>query len=235
MPHRAVPFALEPLEERQLMSVEIILRRGVFTVIGTRRADTVTMSVNAADPAKLDIREQTRTTDHTTTINIADVHQLILYGYGGDNLLRFDPVRGDVSFGIAFYVGGGNNTIVGGAGPDNVLVLGGTGRNVIYGQGGGDLIYAGEGDDLIYGGDGHDRIYAYGGDDTTLGNSGGDAIYGGTGDDVIFGNSGVDYIEGNGGRDVLSGGSGADTVLSNPKNDITDGDTTDDNPVDFLD
>jgi Ca2+-binding RTX toxin-like protein len=72
--------------------------------------------------------------------------------------------------------------------------------NVLFDDGGSDLLNGGAGDDHMHGGKGHDGCFGGGGNDTINGDAGNDTIYGdggnhvigdGTGDDVLIGGSGT--------------------------------------------
>lgn len=94
---------------------------------------------------------------------------------------------------------------------DNVVV-GGLGRDIIFGR---------SGDDTLDGGSG--RVQHF---DTDLGivsNSASDVIFAGEGNDMLSGNDGVDYLFGQEGDDILTGGGGADTfVFSEGHDTVTD-------------
>jgi hypothetical protein len=110
---------------------------------------------------------------------------------------------------------GRRSVIVGGAGHDELGVLGDAGR--IYGGGGPDLIHGGPGNDRLYGGAGNDLIY---------GGGGGDRLYGGPGNDAIYGGPGNDVIDGGPGNDQIIDKQGATTVFAGPgtnRVDVADG------------
>ncbi len=79
--------------------------------------------------------------------------------------------------------------------------------------GSGDDILVGNGaDNLLDGRSGNDRLTAGNGDDRLYGYSGIDVLRSGGGDDVVFGGVGNDRLEGSYGADVLVGGAGADKI-----------------------
>ncbi|WP_051588326.1 calcium-binding protein [Actibacterium mucosum] len=84
------------------------------------------------------------------------------------------------------------------------ILLGGSGGEVFDGKGGLDLIFAGGGDDTVFGGDGVDII---------LGGAGGDVLNGENGNDIIVGGEGRDEITGGAGDDVLIGQGGTDLFI----------------------
>lgn len=101
-----------------------------------------------------------------------------------------------------------------------------TGRVLVYGQAGADVILftgrittpvwadGGDGDDLIVGGDEVDAFFGGNGNDTLLGGGGDDYLDGGAGNDYLDGGPGNDTLQGGTGYlDVLIGGSGNDVLL----------------------
>lgn len=99
-----------------------------------------------------------------------------------------------------------NNTIVGTAKDDLILV--GGGDDTVDGGAGDDLILAGRGDDSVSGGDGDDLILAGRGDDIIHGGAGDDRVLAGRGDDTVIhveaDNVGTeDYNHGGRGQDML--------------------------------
>ena len=133
-------------------------------------------------------------------------------------------------------VNGGNDTIRGGNGNDEIRGDGDAGRGGAFSEpgrvdGGNDTIYGGAGDDVILGdGDAEGDIFGsqgavIGGNDTIYGGAGNDTIHGDGrslrdgdsdddsgivigGNDVIFGGSGNDTLYGDGGHDILCGEDG---------------------------
>jgi uncharacterized repeat protein (TIGR01451 family) len=101
--------------------------------------------------------------------------------------------------------GPGNDTLNGGGG--NNVIDGLTGRAIITGGPANNTIYGGGGNDLITGstmGSGTDSITGGSGNDTILGGSHTSTIFGGTGNDIIF--------AGSGSHDSVTGGSGEDLI-----------------------
>jgi Ca2+-binding RTX toxin-like protein len=136
-------------------------------------------------------------------------------------------------------LGGGNDTIFGGAGKDVIIlsngnnqvtlglgdstVLGGMGENTIIGGGGNSIILGGGGSDYIADGSGSTFIVGRAGNNTIIGGSGADTLVAGasgsnwatgeTGNDYVDGGSGNALIYGSGGSDTLIGGIGNSTLL----------------------
>lgn len=73
--------------------------------------------------------------------------------------------------------------------------VGGSGRDVIYGNAAANVIRGGPGNDTIHGG------------------AGGDHLRGDLGRDVLLAGGGADTLQGSSGRDMLTGGGGADRFL----------------------
>ncbi len=122
--------------------------------------------------------------------------------------------------------------VIGSTGSSTVTgpISGVTGRVVVFGQGGNDLLSAegfassiefhgGTGDDTLLGGSGDDLLYGEDGADSHVGGLGNDSIYGGTGDDVAQGGDGFDVLVGEDGDDSLDGGLSNDVLLGRGGND----------------
>lgn len=92
------------------------------------------------------------------------------------------------------------------------MLYGGTGNDVLYGDGqveratlrGNDLLYGGDGTDTLYGGAGNDKLWGDEGEDTLFGGSGRDTLsVGGQGTDTLYGGSGADLIALQGARNEV--------------------------------
>lgn len=81
---------------------------------------------------------------------------------------------------------------------------GGTGDDVIYGNGAANR---------LQGRSGNDRLYGRGGNDHLDGRSGNDHLDGGPGNDTLIGGAGNDTLVGGPGDDLLYGGPGTDTAV----------------------
>jgi Ca2+-binding RTX toxin-like protein len=113
---------------------------------------------------------------------------------------------------------------------DDIIIGGGSPRNIIHGLGGNDWIVGnGPAADLIFGDDGNDILYGTELNDSLQGGRGNDKYDGWLGndtiidlswfespfvpnDDVISGNWGDDYIESGFGSDKIQGGPGNDLI-----------------------
>lgn len=105
---------------------------------------------------------------------------------------------------------GADNTLIGNAGSDDIV--GGDGNDTVSGNSGADQIEDNSGTNVLNGGSGGDTIGGGTGSDTIRGGSGNDDLSGNGGADAIFGGRGVDVLRGGSGNDDLIGGMGADTL-----------------------
>ncbi len=108
------------------------------------------------------------------------------------------------------------------------MILGGTGRDLIYGGAGADEIHGGDDADTVFGLGGDDQIFGDGGDDTISAGAGNDTVYGGSGRDVIRGDDGDDLLYGEADADQLFGGAGNDRLEGAAGDDLLVGDDGDD-------
>lgn len=117
--------------------------------------------------------------------------------------------------------GPGDYTIDGGRGND--VIVGGSGNDTLIGGSGNDTISGGAGNDILDGGTGNDKLAGGSGDDVLLGGKGNDRMSGGTGNDYLSGGSGNDRLQGGSGVDILQGGSGNDRLRDSSGNGLLDG------------
>ncbi len=124
--------------------------------------------------------------------------------------------------------GGSGADIIHGNGADNDI-LGGAGNDSIDGGSGGSNYLRGEdGNDSLVGGAGFDDINGNRGNDTARGGGGRDWVVGGQDQDVLYGDEGDDVVYGNLGNDSVFGGDGADWVRGGQGDDVVDGGSGDD-------
>jgi Ca2+-binding RTX toxin-like protein len=121
----------------------------------------------------------------------ANFAQVSLNGLLEDNIRNIENVQG----------GSGNDILFG----DGLA-------NQLLGEGGKDKISGGIGDDQLFGGDETDTITGDENNDTIHGDNGDDFLGGDAGDDHIFGDANNDQINGGLGLDELDGGTGVDTL-----------------------
>jgi Ca2+-binding RTX toxin-like protein len=77
------------------------------------------------------------------------------------------------------------------------LILGGTGHDVLKGDGA---------NDVLLGGDGNDDLFGNGGNDVLVGGDGNDMLHGGSGRDLLIGSDDEDYLNAGTDEDILIGG-----------------------------
>ena len=89
----------------------------------------------------------------------------------------------------------------------NNTILGGTGKDTLYGLDGADSLLGGKGNDYLRGYDGDDTLIGGEGNDSLKGNGGDDLLMGGAGNDSLWGEDGKDtFIYNNGdGKDIIYG------------------------------
>lgn len=121
------------------------------------------------------------------------------------------------------------------AGDDTIE--GGSGQDVIFGQGGDDSLLGGQGDDDIDGGEGDDTLEGGQGQDELIGGAGADFLSGGTGDDTLDGGAGEDVLQLGPDNDRADGGQGSDrfTFDGLGNHTIVGGEDPDGSDVDVLD
>lgn len=123
----------------------------------------------------------------------------------------------------------GNDTLEG-SDRANVL-LGGAGDDTMLGLGGNDRLFGSVGADTGDGGDGNDTIRAGAGDDVMLGGAGNDQMLGQFGNDTLSGGDGDDILNGGTGDNILIGGAGDDSFVfvrgTQTVTDFTTGDIVD--------
>ncbi len=92
-------------------------------------------------------------------------------------------------------------------------LCGGEGDDRLTGGSAADLLLGGPGNDYIRGGAGNDRLDGGPGDDRLEGGTGNDVIQGGAGNDTLYGDAGADILVGGYGQDRLIGGDGDDLLI----------------------
>jgi Ca2+-binding RTX toxin-like protein len=116
---------------------------------------------------------------------------------------------------VTFDAGLSGNTLqTVGTGNDSIVILGGSGNDILTGTSNADYIDANNRQthlsvadtDTLNGGGGNDMLFGRFGDDTLNGGSGEDSLDGGEGDDLLTGGAGNDSIDGGGGVDTAKVG-----------------------------
>lgn len=236
-PVRLSSLALEGLEERALMAVDVKFASGVLTVAGDASNNTAVFSGTSASLQAKTTYDLNGTT-YTTTKTYYGVNQIKFYGNAGN-----DVFTNNTAVASAVYGGAGDDRLNGGSGNDSLL-----------GEAGSDVLNGGAGNDAFYGGDGDDFYVFLGsnqGKDVVADRVGLDAldlrgltvgatvdlskttaqtvagshlsltfnfadavddVYGTNYNDAIVGNAMNNRIWGLGGNDNLSGGAGDDVL-----------------------
>jgi Ca2+-binding RTX toxin-like protein len=175
-----LPFDVQPLESRMLLSGAGLSRTGVLNVLGTIRNDTILLTVSPDDVETLAVSVNGRVFKFKT----ANVKQVGVSGGTGDDFIAYDEYARNINYFDPL------STIFGGAGNDTIVSGGGESR-----------IYAGAGNDDVTGSVRRDIVYAEAGNDTVDGGDGRDYIRGGTGNDLLIGGLASDRLFGDEGDD----------------------------------
>ena len=109
------------------------------------------------------------------------------------------------------------HTQLGHAGADTLGDQTAAHSQVIFGEGGDDVIHGGAGNDWLFGGEGDDQIFGGTGDDILYGGAGNDYLDGGTGHNSLYGGAGNDILVYNQGMAHASGGEGIDFLVGAKK------------------
>jgi Ca2+-binding RTX toxin-like protein len=169
----------EGLEERTLFAatpapavVTVAVVENTLQITGTRKADVITVGVNALDPNLIEVRSGAAGETLLRAFNRFELYDAIVIAGGkGNDVLTVDP-------GVTFSV-----VLLGDAGKD--VLTGGGGDDVIDGGAGNDRLLGSDGDDLLEGGPGKDQLDGGRGDDSLSGGVGKDAVAGGEGTDLF--------------------------------------------------
>jgi len=212
----AVQSAIEPLEERRLLSGVSLSRGGTLYVEGSRQNDEIYVRRDAAHKGM--VRVSVNGDD--STFRMKRVNRIVVAAGRGDDLC---VVNKHVAKPALMQGGLGDDSLFGGGGDDSLL-----------GDAGDDSCHGGAGDDSIVGGTGVDSIYGSDGDDSCKGGvAEDDSVRGGRGDDAFDDPRDVDDDDANDRHRRRSGRGGGDDggVDDNPGSDDDDG-TPDQGPGD---
>lgn len=146
--------------------------------------------------------------------------------FGGDDYIALGD-SGGLAYGdvgsLQGVLQGGDDTMIGGAGSDQLVGDVARAYDTASFKGGDDEIHGGAGSDVIYGDYGYATgATSVGGNDRLYGDAGLDTIFGNDGADYLDGGADADFLSGGGGSDVLRGGSGIDTVYGGDGVDMAD-------------
>ena len=123
-----------------------------------------------------------------------------------------DALASDGEPGEGDNVDGDFEYVWGGSGPD-VLVGNGL-QNTLIGRDGNDELYGGDENDILWGEWGNDILVGDSGDDTLWGGPQDDSLDGGLGADILHGESGADFLDGGDAVDQFFGDGGRDTFVN---------------------
>jgi Ca2+-binding RTX toxin-like protein len=172
MNHATAKSVVESLEGRTLCAATptAVVVNGMLEVTGTRRAETIEVSVDVVDSTKVNV---SITGAATQQFNLVDIAAGVrVNGASGGDVIS---VLG-LSLPCELSGGNGRDTLLSGAGAD--LLLGGNGRDILMSLAGMDRLNGGNGVDTLDGGDD---------DDTLDGGRGRDLLTGGLGADLFLG------------------------------------------------
>jgi Ca2+-binding RTX toxin-like protein len=144
-------------------------------------------------------------------------------GEGDDRINAFFSDKGEI---VPYPNITGRKVILGGAGND--LIFCGESASSIDGGAGNDALRGSNGNDTLIGGFGNDSVDAHAGADSIDGGEGNDSIDSGDGNDSISGGEGNDSIDSGDGNDSISGGAGNDSIQAWAGNATLDGGDGDD-------
>lgn len=167
---------LESVEARRMLSADV--SHGVLTIEGTRRADTIVLTMDSTKTLRV------RIGNTESTFLKKSFSKIRINGGFGDDLITIGSDQKPISIQTSISGGDGSDTLIGGAGNDTVS--GGSGADLIAGAGGNDEINGDNGADDLHGGDGRDSVCGGRGDDQLHDDAGRDSIYGNAGNDLIY-------------------------------------------------
>ncbi|MGE7419047.1 beta strand repeat-containing protein, partial [Methylobacterium tarhaniae] len=183
-----------------------------------RTIDVRAPGVTPGQPVQMRVSGNTLGATTTPTALVFDTTAVT-----GPVTVRLDNVEFAAVVGNATLVGGDGRQIVYGDTSQQYLYLGAD-DDILHGGGGNDTVASAGGNDTLYGDAGEDLVAGGEGDDWLRGGTGRDTVFGETGDDVVFGEDDDDFIGAGSGSDFASGGYGNDEVHGEDGNDVLFGD-----------
>lgn len=201
MPRSTAPVAIESLEPRQLMNVDVsVSRKGRLNIIAPE-GDTVgdlveVVLVNGKSHLQVLVNgvvvDPNPGKGEGDTVKKKKIERIVADMGGGDDRVFIGstaatprPFKNQLSLRATLVGGDGNDTLQGG--PQDDLIIGGAGDDVLFGD---------KRKDLILGGSGNDQIFGEAGRDNLIGQDGNDAIDGGGQQDHLYGMAGADNLVG---------------------------------------
>lgn len=207
-PAGRAPLAVEALEDRSLMAIDVGLVAGLLSIELTAGESISVSYADVSGTKYLKINSNVYDgTSSTPAVVASDVEHIHVLGDSASQTINLTGVGSDV------YTSLIDTTLEGGNGADTIYAT--KGVDYLYGNDGDDSILGSEGDDVIYGGAGNDRLDTADGD----GGEGNDTLYGEGGNDTLYGGRASsdtedeDYIDGGDDDDIIDGGEGLDTLL----------------------
>lgn len=208
--HKPNGLHLEPLEKRDLMSVNALFFNGSTLVV---QSDNNATSVSVAQSGTNTVISEVGTTRKWTYASSSVGTVEFQGGAGNDRFVNNIANLPTRAFGF-----GGNDYLEGYNGVDTFD--GGAGNDTLVGYGGNDALYGGDGNDIIRGMDGNDQLMGQNGNDQLEGGAGDDMAWGAAGNDVLLGGDGNDQLMGDDGNDRVNGGAGTDKMWGGNGNDV---------------
>jgi Ca2+-binding RTX toxin-like protein len=156
-----------------------------------------------------------------------EVARIVAFGLEGQDKIIVSPLLTQPAI---LFGGPGNDTLVGGWGPNaisggngNDKIVGGIDDDSLCGDNGNDVLDGSLGDDTLFGDAGNDVLVGTLGNDLLIGGTGNDVLVGGLGDDELFGQQGNDKLVDEVGNDILVGGTGLDQLFAGVGRDLVIG------------
>lgn len=220
-------LAIESLENRQLLAVNVTFFNGTLSIVGDDNANVIELARQAS--GNLVVTADSPVSFLGGIPTVSNTFTIVIEGRGGNDTITMQESAGILPA-VTIDGGSGNDTIRGTSsddfifgGPGNDFLLGLNGNDFVSGGAGLDDIRGGLGTDLLMGGIDNDIVQGGADDDTIQGEAGNDDLRGDSGNDVLHGGSGDDLMQGLDGNDILRGDDGNDGLDGNAGDDILEG------------
>jgi len=260
---RTRALQLERLEDRWVPAFSGTLANGILTLNGTPQADSLLIDQQGGTLIFNNNNGVVINGALTPNLDRSLVDLIVVNGNGGDDYVNLLPAvtvdailsagsSGNATLesgsgatplteqnipgitGVLSKLGLANLPYFNPAGTNNILLGGGSGKDLLIAQGGNNYLSGGAGDDTLVGGYGNNTLLGGDGNDILHGNSGpgftafvvggagndfldagaGNAtLLGGTGNDTLHGGTGNDYLAGGAGNNMVIGGSAGNDTL----------------------
>ncbi len=160
---------------------------------GTLGQLTTTL-VNAYSGDIIEIFDETFNVNNTAYDGLGGIDTMFMTNFG-DYLAVDNGVGMQVFNNIEIIIAGSGGDVIDLSSSTSILgdviILGGAGDDILWGNVGNDTILAASGDDIVDGGPGNDTIDGGGDNDKVGGGLGDDTVEGGSGNDILYGGHGV--------------------------------------------